>query len=131
MDTKITYLKKLLNKIFKLLPMREEYDAGADNFLFEYLEYLRHNYDGAFVLYPDFREDGYLVEVQSNIARLGSEDNIEFAQWRALVLRSMRLIHRAIKKYQEDANGYEIQKLKEEVKHLREIVRSVHDTHSV
>lgn len=105
MDTKITYLNKLLNKIFKLLPMREEYDDGTDNFLFEYLEYLRHNYDGAFALYPEFCKDGYLVEVQSNIARLGSEENIEFAQWRALVLRSMRLIHRSIKKYQEGANG--------------------------
>lgn len=105
MDAINTYLANLQNKVFKLLPMREDRDNGAENYLDKYLESLCLNYNGAFVCYPPFSGSRELVEVQGNLAYLKDHLNIEFPKWRKTVLRSVRLIDNAIKKVGEDAYG--------------------------
>ena len=102
MDTIVTYLTTLQNKVFKLLPMREAYDNGDDNHLYEYLDNLQSNFSGAFVCYPELSQNGMLVDVQNNIAFLKNGENICFKKWRATVLRSTRLIHSVITEYKED-----------------------------
>lgn len=101
MDTVVTYLTSLQNKVFKLLPMREAYDCGEDNHLYDYLDNLQSNCEGAFICYPELSEKGTLVEVQNNIAFLRSGENIEFKKWRSTVLRSTRLIHSVLDSYRE------------------------------
>ena len=101
MDTIVTYLTSLQNKVFKLLPMREAYDGGEDNHLYEYLDNLQSNYKGAFICYPEFGEKKNLVEIQNNIAFLQSDRNVSFKKWRATVLRSTRLIGMVIDEYSE------------------------------
>ena len=101
MDTIVTYLTNLQNKVFKLLPMREAYDCGEDNHLYEYLDNLQSNCEGAFICYPELGEKRMLVEVQNNIAFLKNAENISFKKWRAMVLRSTRLIHSVLDEYKE------------------------------
>ena len=101
MSTTVTYLKSLQDKVFKLLPMREAYDSGEDNRLYEYIDNLLSNYMGAFVCYPEFGEKRILIEVQNNIAFLQSDRDINFQKWRATVLRSTRLIGKVIDEYLE------------------------------
>lgn len=86
-----TYLTSLRNKVFKLLPMREAHDNGEENHLCEYLENLCANYAGAFACYPELADSREVVEVYNNIAFLKNNE-VEFAKWRSIVLRSTRLI---------------------------------------
>lgn len=101
MDTVITYLTNLQNKVFKLLPMREAYDRGEDKHLYDYLDNLQSNCEGAFICYPELSEKGMLVEVQNNIAFLKNSKDVCFKKWRATVLRSTRLIHSVLDEYKE------------------------------
>lgn len=103
MSATITYLTNFQNKVFKLLPMREDYDNGADNHLDEYLDSLCLNYSGALVCYPLFSSTKELVEVQSNLSFLKNTSDIDFAKWRRTVLKSVRLIDNAIKKIPREA----------------------------
>ena len=96
-----TYLTSLRNKVFKLLPMREAYDRGEDNHLDEYLDNLCANCAGAFDCYPQLANVRELVEVRSNIAFLQHNTDLEFHKWRAMILRSTRLIQTVALKYEE------------------------------
>lgn len=95
MEAVVTYLTSLQNKIFKILPMRESYDQGVDNHLYEYIDNLADNCAGALALYPELKETKTFLEVQANIAYIKTE-NVEFKKWRSIVLRSTRLIHSLI-----------------------------------
>lgn len=99
MNTVATYLFYIQGKIFKLLPMREDYDAGVDNYLYEYIDNLYSNYIGAFASFPGLRDEIRLIEVQNNIAFLRDVRNITFEKWRTIVLRSTRLIHSVFEEY--------------------------------
>lgn len=100
MHTLNTYLTSLRNKVFKLLPMREARDKGDENHLEEYLENLCANYTGAFACYPELADVREIVEVYNNIAFLKNNE-VEFAKWRSIVLRSTRLIQSVALKYEE------------------------------
>lgn len=100
MHTLNTYLTSLRNKVFKLLPMREAYDKGNENHLEEYLENLCANCTGAFSCYPELADVREIVEVYNNIAFLKNNE-VKFAKWRSIVLRSTRLIQSVVVKYEE------------------------------
>ena len=102
METIVTYLTTLQGKMFKLLPMRESYDKGIDNHLYEYLSNLYDNCAGAFLCFPELSEKSMLIEVQNNIAFLKNTDDIKFSKWRSIVLRSTRLIHTVLDDYREE-----------------------------
>lgn len=107
MKTIPTYLRCLKHKVFKLLPMREAYDRGEKNHLYDYLDNLQSNCNGAFLCHPELGNQGRLVEVQNNIAFLKSAVNIPFDKWRAIVLRSTRLVNSVLVEFEEgcDARG--------------------------
>lgn len=92
MYTLSTYLSGLRNKVFKLLPMREAYDTGENNHIYEYLENLCSNFSGAFDCYPELANSKEIVEVYSNLMFLKNNENIDFSKWRSIILRSTRLI---------------------------------------
>lgn len=91
MDMLTTYFSTLPNKIFKLLPMRENEESGTDNHLSEYLDNLCANFAGAFDCYPELSDIAELVEVRNNIVFLRGNQDVEFKRWRSIVLRSTRL----------------------------------------
>lgn len=85
----------LQNKVFKLLPMREAYDLGEENHVYEFLDNLLSNIPGAITYYPMLKEEGIIVEIQGNLAFL-QDKNIPFTKWRSVVLRTTRLVHSLI-----------------------------------
>ncbi len=87
-----TYLRSLQSKIFKLLPMREAYDAGMDNHLDDYIENLCTSFEGAFACYPELATIREIAEVQSNVFALRDNLKLDFTKWRSTVLRSTRHI---------------------------------------
>ena len=99
MDTLATYLNALKNKVFKLLPMREAYDSGADNHLSEYIINLCNNCEGAFACHSSLSAMPEIVEVRNNIEFLKNNLNIDFKKWRSIVLRSTRLVSSVSSKY--------------------------------
>ena len=98
----ITYLNRLCGQVFKLLPMKEDYDQGADNYLYEYLEYLKSNFDGAITRYTSLEGMECIIEVGNNISFLCSQENVSFSKWRSIVLRSTRLINLAISELKKE-----------------------------
>lgn len=96
MDVLETYLANLQSKVFKLLPMREAYDEGDTNHLDEYLINLCANCEGAFSCHPVLSGLAEVVEVRNNIEFLKNNLDLEFVRWRAIVLRSTRLVHSAM-----------------------------------
>lgn len=101
MHTINTYLSSLRNKVFKLLPMREAHDSGENNHLDEYLENLCSNFSGAFECYPSLAQTREIVEVYNNVAFLKGHQDVAFAKWRSVVLRSTRLVQTAASKCEE------------------------------
>lgn len=97
----VTYLKILQGKVYKLLPMRESYDRGDINYLYEYIDYLKSTYTGALVLYPELCSNKSVIEVGNNIAYLLTEKDIPFEKWRAIVFKSTRLVQRVLDKCRE------------------------------
>lgn len=87
-----TYLNFLQGKIFKLLPMREDYDSGVDNHLKEYMENLCANLEGALGCYSELNSFREVAEIQGNLWSLREDLGIEFSKWRSTILRSTRLI---------------------------------------
>lgn len=94
------YLEGLQGKIFKLLPMREDYDAGVDNHLPEYLNSLCDSLDGWFLCWPELSREYELIDVQNNMMYLKTKETT-FAKWRSVVLRSTRIVHGLLEKYSE------------------------------
>jgi hypothetical protein len=94
----IIYLEGLRNGVFKLLPMREDYDFGASNHLDEYLINLTVSITGALECYPELSHERELAEVRANIAYLNRTPYVEFSRWRSVVLRSVRLISQVIER---------------------------------
>ncbi len=104
MHTLNTYLTSLRNKVFKLLPMREAHDRGDKNHLDEYLDNLCANCAGAFDCYPELTTMKEIVEVRNNVVFLKNNENVEFAKWRSIVLRSTRLINSVVLKNEEGSS---------------------------
>lgn len=102
MNVSETYLISLRGKIFKLLPMREAYEQGADNHLDEYIENLCSNLDGAFSCHPEFSSYREMAEIQGNLWSLKANPRTDFAKWRSTVLRSVRLVQSVLSRCYEE-----------------------------
>lgn len=99
MEAVTTYLRGLQDKVFALLPMREEYDTGLANHLEDYAANLGMSLTGVLACYPELGDNPEIIEVQGNIAFLGAHAEMDFRQWRAAVLRSTRLIGDVIERH--------------------------------
>lgn len=100
-----TYLEGLQNGVFKLLPMREDYDAGVENHIVEFLAHLEEGMDGALVAFNVLSSSKKFMQVRSNVAFLGANIGMDFDKWRNLVLRSTRLVGLAAKELGEEVEA--------------------------
>ncbi len=94
------YLTSLQNRIFKLLPMKEGFDQGTDNHIFDYVDNILSSCKGAMVIFPQLSRDNMFIEIQNNLSFLKTE-SIAFPKWRATVLRTTRFVHTLSDKYQK------------------------------
>lgn len=84
------YFTALQDKIYKLLPMREDYDAGQQNYLPAYVKNLFHSLNSYKNCHPALERNKSFVDVYSNVAML-RDVSLPFDVWRSAVLRSTRL----------------------------------------
>ena len=98
MKPTLTFLLDIQSKVFKLLPMREAYDLGFENHIYDFVDNVWSMCNGAIASYPQLSEESALIEVQSNLAFL-RDSKPDFNKWRSTVLRSTRLIHALVEKY--------------------------------
>lgn len=97
-----TYLNGLRGKIFKLLPMKEAYDNGEDNHLYEYVDNLQSGCVGALALYPELNNQKIMLDIITNIAYIATAKDISLKRWRSIILRSTRLVSSLINDYGEE-----------------------------
>lgn len=91
------YLFGVKGDVFKLLPMRESFDEGNDNYLDEYLETLLVNMKGSLITYPvlnDQKQYLYVINSLQYLADKGPE--VKFELWRRIILNSMSNIGKLI-----------------------------------
>lgn len=91
MDDIEMYFTSLIGKIYKLLPMREDYDFGVENYLPAYVNNLFRNLCSYKAYYPGLEHDKRFVDVYSNLLTL-RDVTMPFDMWRSVVLRSTRLV---------------------------------------
>ena len=77
-----TFLLKLRNDVFKLLPMRESADAGSENHIRDYIYSLIINSEGAVATYNVLEKQKNYIYVINNLHYLESHLDIEFSNWR-------------------------------------------------
>ena len=94
------YLTSLQNRVFKLLPMKEGFDQGTDNHIFDYVDNILSSCKGAMVIFPQLSRDNMFIEIQNNLSFLQTKD-VPFSKWRATVLRTTRFVHTLSDKYQQ------------------------------
>ena len=99
------YIIHLRDKVFKLLPMREDYDNGEDNHVFDYLDNLISNIEGGLLRFPSLSSNANFIEACNYLVYLRSNNRVSFKKWRSIVLRSTRLINSVLKSKSEDNHG--------------------------
>lgn len=85
------YLSNLRGDVFKLLPMKESEIGGMVNHLREYMETLIVNMSGASTTYPTLSNEKRFLYVINNLQYLLKQE-VDFEQWRKIILRSTRYI---------------------------------------
>lgn len=85
------FLLSLRGDVFKLLPMRESELNGFDKHLDEYIDAMIVNLTGAITTYPVLARQKQYLYVLNNLNYLRSHD-VDFRQWRTIVLTSTRYI---------------------------------------
>ena len=83
----VKYLSSLRGDIFKLLPMKEDEQAGRDNHVSEYLDALLINMSGALVTYPMLGSQKQYLYVLNNLQYI-HKNNVSFDRWRKIILGS-------------------------------------------
>lgn len=82
------YLRRLISRIFKLLPMREQVDEGVNLFLDTYVSDLADETVGACVTFPELYEMPDFVSVVNSLNYMrGHWADMEFANYRSTVLK--------------------------------------------
>ena len=84
------FLLKLRNDVFKLLPMKEQSDKGKDNHLIDYLYSLIITTEGGVNTFAELGDQKSYVYVVTNLNYLHSHPDIEFANWRKIILNCTR-----------------------------------------
>ena len=82
------YLRRLINRIFKLLPMREQEDQGINVFLDTYVTDLAEEAAGACITFPELYEMPSFVAVVNSLNYLRYHWlETEFSSYRSTVLK--------------------------------------------
>jgi len=96
------FLLWLRNNIWKTLPMKEEEDRGADNHLSTHISAVVERARGAMALFPELKQASQYLAAVTRIGYLLEVEDMPFAQYRAIVLSSTRLIGDLYKQYENE-----------------------------
>lgn len=82
------YIKSLIGKIFKLLPMREQTSDGVEIYLDIYISDLADELTGAFTTFPELYDVPCYVSIANSVGYLRDHwEEISFDSFRSKVLR--------------------------------------------
>lgn len=96
-----SFLSTVRGDVYKLLPMRESYDLGTDNHLYEYLEGLIVNLRGSISEYSELANSRKYLYVINELQYMRN-NNTSFKVWRRIVLRSTREIDDLFREYSKE-----------------------------
>lgn len=88
-----TFLLKLRNDVFKLLPMKELADKGKDNHIADYVNSLVITAEGAVLTYNELESQKPYIYVINNLNYLYLHTNMEFTCWRKIILNCTRSLN--------------------------------------
>lgn len=85
------FVNSMIPCLFKLLPMREEFDLGLNNGLYEYIENLIEDITGSQYTFPDLCKDIRYISV-INLLHYISQRDLSFQKYRGAILRAVNLM---------------------------------------
>lgn len=102
-----TFLLKLRNDVFKLLPMKEIADQGKDNHIVDYIYTLVVTAEGAVSTYSKLETEKAYIYVINNLNYLQLHTDMELANWRKIILNCTRSLDDMKIKFSEEGSGNE------------------------
>jgi hypothetical protein len=93
-----TYLAGIRSDIFRVLPMKEQQDAGKEVYLQKYIETLIINLLGGLSQFDVLGKEKQYIYVITNIRYLMNNE-ASFEQWRRTILATVNRISSLYKKY--------------------------------
>lgn len=83
-----SYLRSMIGRIFKLLPLREQTDLGANMFLDAYVDDLSLDAAGAMMTFPELYERASFVSVVNSLNYMQHHwEDMSFRAYRSTVLK--------------------------------------------
>lgn len=87
------FLSSLTGKIYKLIPMRDDAESGAEVFLDKYLDSLLIELMGAMDTYPDLSSDNQYISIV-NTAQYMAHHEISHSVWRRESFKMLNALDR-------------------------------------
>ena len=98
MNRRDPFLEKMIDREFKILPMREQYDMGEEPFLDEYLQELAIEANGAYDTFPELYERARYVSVTNTLQYIRRNwKKMTFPAYRRSVLKMTNCLDRLLK----------------------------------
>lgn len=95
------YIRRLIDRVFKLLPMREQVDQGVNLFLDTYIADLADETTGAYVTFPELFETPDFVSAVNSLNYLRYHwEEMPFSTYRSVVLKMTNNIAGIVKEVQ-------------------------------
>ncbi len=87
------FLRKIKGGIFKLLPLWEEEQTGADVHLDVYIEDLIDELTSASEIFPEFKDSQNYMYIMLILTRMATaKDELSFSSWRRKTFKMLSLI---------------------------------------
>ena len=102
----VPYLASLTNKVYKLLPLREDEEDGKSVFLASYADDLCMEMVGALRTYESLAQDGDYHAMVNTMQYMTTHD-MTFDKWRSEVLKMLHIITLLKKENGGDRDGAE------------------------
>jgi hypothetical protein len=92
------FINNLTNKVFKILPLKEDKEQGYDVYLDDYIDSLYSEIIGATKLFPDLKIDPDFITVATTVGYLSTND-FTIKKCKKEVFKMTRLLNQIESKY--------------------------------